>query len=210
VLRGAGVRAAVIVPKADDRPASRTGVNAHASASSPPTGAGAGDARAGEEMERRWQELGSRLLASHPPKVTAAPVSAPSPVSPSAKAPSPADGARALVRDSTRPPLAVTPPPAPALAPSSRARPALSVASTPAARRDAPFLGTPASSEPRRPIATTRPEPKHDDPGVVIERLEVTVAAPPPPPPPAAPPRARAEARGGAFSLATRRYLTRI
>ncbi len=210
-LRGAGVRAAVVIPKADDRPAFRAGANARTSGSSAPTVAGAGDAGVVEEMERRWHELGSRLLASHPPKDAAAPVSAPSPVRPSAPAPPPVPSPRAFVRDSTRKPLDATPPRAPALAPGSLGTPAgLSAASTPAARRDAPLLRSPASSEPPRRITTARAEPKHDEPaGVVIQSLEVTVAGPPPAPPPA-PPRARAEARGGAFSLAARRYLTRI
>jgi hypothetical protein len=148
------------------------------------------------ELERRWRELGKRLLHAHPPER----------LDPDKRAGGLAAGGERHAPAFGEPALRA---PAPSVPPNAAPDEAHAARSKPGALPEARFVA--ARPEPRAtPRAAGNVEASAKSPSdLVIQNLEVTVAAPRPEPEPR-PHRSLPTQRGGAWNVVARRYLTRI
>jgi len=149
------------------------------------------------EVERRWLELGQRLLHAHPPELAAPETPPTTPRHARAAAP-PASPFEEAPRAAAEPSV-----------PRADALEVMGPRHASSALPEAPFVA--ARPEPRvaSPVARTEEGSRDATSDVVIQNLEVTVAAPRTEPEPARP-RPPSAQRGGAWNVAARRYLTRI
>ena len=145
------------------------------------------------EVERRWRELGQRLLHAHPPER----------FEPEQR------GAAGLATSQERhaPPFGEPEhrPSAPSVPPNE----AHAVRSMPSALPEARFVAARPEPHATPRAAGNVQAPAESASDLVIQNLEVTVAAPRPEPEPR-PHRSRPAQRGGAWNVLARRYLTRI